>query len=155
MTFTPGTKQTVTLSAPKFTLDLTPRQAGALLALLNDVEYNDSLHAVQSALGDFHSHFYHRNLVEVTTNVWGDHTIKVTDNEPTGYGSEYTEDVTSHEGRVTVALNDSEVMRHMRDGKKINAIKRVHEVTSCGLKEAKETVEDTRVVNASGYNPPF
>ncbi len=64
--------------------------------------------------------------------------------EPTTIGS-------THETRVRDALNNAEVMQHMRDGKKISAIKALRLLTNCGLKEAKDAVEDSRVIDASGY----
>lgn len=63
-------------------------------------------------------------------------------------------DYSTHDGRVLAALSDPEVMEHMRNGKKINAIKRLRAVGNLSLKDAKEAVEDTRVYSASGYTPP-
>lgn len=37
---------------------------------------------------------------------------------------------------------DSEVLRFVKEGKKINAIKRYREITGLGLKEAKHAIED-------------
>lgn len=42
-------------------------------------------------------------------------------------------------------------MSHMKDKKKINAIKELRVLTSCGLKEAKDAVEDKRVTNMVEY----
>lgn len=59
-------------------------------------------------------------------------------------------DYSTHEGRVMGALTDAETMMHMRDGKKIHAIKALRAKTLCGLKEAKDAVEDDRVSDAAG-----
>lgn len=59
----------------------------------------------------------------------------------------------THDALVQAALSSTEVMDHMRDAKKIYAIKALRALTYCGLKDAKEAVEDTRVISASGY--PF
>lgn len=55
----------------------------------------------------------------------------------------------SHDERVLRAVQSETVMRHMHDNKKINAIKELRLLTSCGLKEAKDAVEDSRVDSAS------
>lgn len=54
----------------------------------------------------------------------------------------------TQEGRVQAALADPETMQHMRDNKKIQAIKRLRTVATCGLREAKEACEDPRVLSA-------
>lgn len=54
----------------------------------------------------------------------------------------------SHDSRVLAAIQHREVMGHMHDGKKINAIKELRAATACGLKEAKDAVEDHRIVQA-------
>lgn len=54
-------------------------------------------------------------------------------------------DYSTHEGRVLAALSNAEVLMHLRDGKKINAIKALRSQTLCGLKEAKDAIEDSRV----------
>jgi len=51
----------------------------------------------------------------------------------------------SHDARVLSAIQDREVMQQMHDGKKISAIKELRRITNCGLKEAKDAVEDSRV----------
>lgn len=57
---------------------------------------------------------------------------------------------------VTVALNTHEVMQSMYDGKKINAIKALRAVTGCGLKEAKDAVEDSHVAaQVALYSNPW
>lgn len=76
-----------------------------------------------------------------------------------------TPDYSTHAGRVQAALNDPEVMQHMYEGKKINAIKRLRTLTLAGLKDAKDAVEDDRVGIAANlmsnpwdhhnYEPPF
>lgn len=50
-----------------------------------------------------------------------------------------------HDDLVVLARNNSEVMDFMRSGKKIHAIKVLRQQTLCGLKQAKEAVEDSRV----------
>ena len=80
-------------------------------------------------------------------------------------GYEPEVDYSTHEGRVTAALESPDVMQHMYEGKKINAIKELRLLTSCGLKEAKDAVEDNLVaIKASlmsnpwdhhNYQPPF
>lgn len=54
----------------------------------------------------------------------------------------------SHDALVLTAIQDREVMAHMFDKKKINAIKELRRISSCGLKEAKDAVEDHRVSTA-------
>ena len=55
------------------------------------------------------------------------------------------------EALTQAALRDPEAMREMRENKKINAIKRLRYLTSCGLKEAKDAIEDPRIINATGF----
>ena len=50
-----------------------------------------------------------------------------------------------HESLVDVALSNDTIMTAMKEGKKINAIKELRTVARCGLKEAKEACEDSRV----------
>jgi hypothetical protein len=57
----------------------------------------------------------------------------------------FTPDYSTHDARVQAALYSNEVMGFVRDDKKIHAIKELRTLTSCGLKEAKEAVEDRRV----------
>lgn len=57
-----------------------------------------------------------------------------------------TMQVDTHEGRVLAALADPEVIQHMRDGKRINAIKRIRVITNCGLLDAKNASEDPRLM---------
>lgn len=52
----------------------------------------------------------------------------------------------THEARVQAALGNAEVRHHMRNGQKIKAIKELRAQTLCGLKEAKDAVEDDRVM---------
>jgi len=52
---------------------------------------------------------------------------------------------TTHDLLVGRALGSTEVIQFLRDGKKIAAIKELRTITSCGLKEAKDAVEDYRV----------
>ncbi len=59
----------------------------------------------------------------------------------------------THEALVRAALGDEEVLGHMRDQKKINAIKALRTLTGCGLREAKDACEDQRVYDATGYTP--
>jgi ribosomal protein L7/L12 len=51
----------------------------------------------------------------------------------------------SHDALVLTALSSDVVLNWLRDGKKINAIKEVRALTTCGLREAKDAVEDPRV----------
>lgn len=44
-------------------------------------------------------------------------------------------------GMAEFAFEHAEIMRHCEDGKKINAIKLMRELTQIGLKEAKDAVE--------------
>ena len=53
--------------------------------------------------------------------------------------------VNSHEGRVAVCLGSPTIINFMQDGKKIHAIKELRQITGCGLREAKDAVEDYRV----------
>lgn len=57
----------------------------------------------------------------------------------------------SHDARVLAALNSPEVMGYMKEVKKINAIKELRLIASCGLKEAKDAVEDVRVSRMVEY----
>ena len=59
---------------------------------------------------------------------------------------------TIHEQLVQVALKNFMVMTNVRESKKIQAIKELRTATSCGLKEAKDAVEDSRVWG-SYYHP--
>lgn len=59
---------------------------------------------------------------------------------------------TIHEELVKVALNNFAVMTNVRESKKIQAIKELRTATSCGLKEAKDAVDDNRVWG-SYYHP--
>lgn len=59
--------------------------------------------------------------------------------------------LTYAETLVQSALSSSNCMRYMRKQQKINAIKELRLITGCGLKEAKDAVEDFRVDNATGY----
>ena len=52
----------------------------------------------------------------------------------------------THDQLVAAARGSEDVLAPMREGKKINAIKALRSLTSCGLKEAKEAVEDQRVM---------
>ncbi len=54
-------------------------------------------------------------------------------------------DYSTHEARVMAALGSPEVIAFLNAGKKINAIKELRSITLCGLKEAKDAVEDSRV----------
>lgn len=51
----------------------------------------------------------------------------------------------NHDALVNKALHLYGVMDNLDLGKKINAIKALREETKCGLKEAKDAVEDDRV----------
>ena len=51
----------------------------------------------------------------------------------------------THDSLVHVVLNDYAIMDEVRDGKKIKAIKALRAQANCGLKEAKEAIEDERV----------
>lgn len=66
------------------------------------------------------------------------------------FDENYTQSLTDHDKRVMAALTSPEVMKHMRDGKKIHAIKELRLITQCGLKEAKDAVEDDRVADCAG-----
>lgn len=67
----------------------------------------------------------------------------------------------NHADLVDTAINDPEVMGHMWDNKKILAIKALRVKTMCGLKEAKEAIEDPCVSLAMSdpwrrvTEPPF
>jgi ribosomal protein L7/L12 len=58
-------------------------------------------------------------------------------------------DTKTHDGRVLVALNSPVIIDFLVETRKINAIKELRAVTLCGLKEAKDAVEDSRVVEAA------
>lgn len=58
---------------------------------------------------------------------------------------------TIHEELVKVALNNGLVIDNLQTGRKIQAIKELRDATRCGLKEAKDAVEDYRV--SAYYNP--
>jgi len=55
------------------------------------------------------------------------------------------------EALVQSALGSGECMRFMRLHQKINAIKELRSITGCGLREAKDAVEDHRVITATGF----
>lgn len=46
---------------------------------------------------------------------------------------------------VSSALYDAQIVQFCADNQKMNAIKRLRALTSCGLKDAKEAIEDERV----------
>lgn len=50
-----------------------------------------------------------------------------------------------HDARVLRAVQSPDVMGHLWDNKKISAIKELRLLANCGLKEAKDAVEDIRV----------
>lgn len=58
----------------------------------------------------------------------------------------------THEHRVLAAIRSETVLAYMQEGKKINAIKELRAVASCGLKEAKDAIEDDRVADAAGVD---
>lgn len=74
----------------------------------------------------------------------------VVDAIDTGFVAPPTYD--THDSRVEAGLRSTEVLNYLRDGKKINAIKELRTITSCGLKEAKDAVEDERL-EAFYYKP--
>lgn len=51
----------------------------------------------------------------------------------------------THDALVAAARNSGEVMDAVRESRKIDAIKRLRTLTSCGLKEAKDAIESDRV----------
>lgn len=55
--------------------------------------------------------------------------------------------LSEHDKLVMRAANDNEVLRNLAGHRKIHAIKRLREIEACGLKAAKEAVEDPRVVD--------
>lgn len=57
-----------------------------------------------------------------------------------------------HEVLVARALDSVTVLDEMANSRKINAIKHLRNATGCGLKAAKEAVEDSRVLNKA--TPP-
>lgn len=52
-----------------------------------------------------------------------------------------TPDYSTHEARVLLVRNNHEVMRHIHADAKIQAIKVIRTIASCGLKEAKDAVD--------------
>lgn len=56
--------------------------------------------------------------------------------------------VSEHDKRVATVLASPYIMECMRDERKILAIKELRALTLCGLKEAKDAVEDRRVMLA-------
>lgn len=52
-----------------------------------------------------------------------------------------------HESYVEVALNNPVVLGYLVASRKINAIKALRTATGCGLRDAKDAVEDYRVVD--------
>lgn len=55
--------------------------------------------------------------------------------------------LSDHDKLVMQASNDDEVLNNMAQHRKIYAIKRLREISGCGLKAAKDAVEDPRVVD--------
>lgn len=47
---------------------------------------------------------------------------------------------------VMKCLGSNEIMRYVAERRKIQAIKELQQITRCGLKDAKEAIEDRRVV---------
>ena len=64
-------------------------------------------------------------------------------------GQEQAPGETTRDWLVRRALDSTKVMDAVRDNKKINAIKELRSITSAGLKDAKEAVEDYRVARFS------
>lgn len=56
-----------------------------------------------------------------------------------------------HEQLVRTALCDDFIIECLQAGKKIQAIKELRSMTGCGLREAKDAVEDARVDGYYGY----
>lgn len=56
-----------------------------------------------------------------------------------------TPPVSDHNVLVGMVLRNEEIMGHLVDGRKIQAIKALRAVALCGLKEAKDAVEALRV----------
>jgi hypothetical protein len=55
-------------------------------------------------------------------------------------------DAQNHDSLVAAARGSEDVLAPMREGRKILAIKALRSLTGCGLKAAKEAVEDSRVM---------
>ena len=53
---------------------------------------------------------------------------------------------TNHEVLVNYALNNDEVLGHLKNGKKIDAIKALRNIGWCSLIEAKNAIEDYRLL---------
>ena len=66
-------------------------------------------------------------------------------------------DLTTHAGRVEYARNDATIRQERKAGRKIAAIKELRFKSLCGLKEAKDAVEeaypDSWVQSYMPYNP--
>lgn len=90
---------------------------------------------IASALADFVS--TPRSLVDATNSVM--QVLNLPDA------------LTEHDERVLWVLKDKECLALLQDGRRISAIKRVRAEFDCGLKEAYDAIEDTRVPSASSY----
>lgn len=66
------------------------------------------------------------------------HSMPVTDHDAPTFDS--------HESRVQAALGSDAVLNHLHYGKKVYAIKELRLITGAGLLEAKQAVEDARVM---------
>lgn len=51
----------------------------------------------------------------------------------------------THEQLVSIAMDSNNITFELREGRKITAIKTLRNMTGCGLKAAKDAVEDQRV----------
>lgn len=78
-------------------------------------------------------------LIATATEVCRVHDMPVVESEVTG-----------HEYNVSMALRSEEILDSLRASRKIVAIKELRYLASCGLKEAKDAVEDVRVLRAAG-----
>lgn len=61
--------------------------------------------------------------------------------------------INDHEALVSMALRSDVVMQHVRDGKKIDAIKELRFLTKSNLREAKDAIQDYRVWSSYAPHP--
>lgn len=58
----------------------------------------------------------------------------------------------SHDALVALAVENAGIVAYVADSRKINAIKDLRGLTHCGLKAAKDAVEDSRMETAAALH---
>lgn len=110
--------------------------------MTHTAQFTATVRAVQNVM----PHLSVYDLIMVADEVCRVHDMPVTDNERPNFDT--------HESRVQAALASNAVLDALRDSKKILAIKELRLICGCGLKDAKDAVEDPRVLVSYVRRPP-